>query len=73
MKAHAHTDDTLADAAGERAKQYVDAGVTAYHAASDKTRAMTKQVDGYVRENPWWVIGAAAGLGVLFGMLIRRR
>ena len=73
MKSSQATTDSLADVAGERAKHYVDTGVDTYNALAEKTRAVGQQVDGYVRNNPWWVIGAAAGLGVLLGMLIRRR
>jgi len=65
--------DSIADTAGARAKQYVDNGVDAYHALAEKTQEVTKQVDGYVRTNPWMVIGAAAGVGLLLGLMLRRR
>ena len=32
-----------------------------------------KEADAYVHENPWPVIGVAAAVGVLLGMLISRR
>jgi ElaB/YqjD/DUF883 family membrane-anchored ribosome-binding protein len=73
MKSPAHETDTVADLAGERAKHYVDSGVDACNAVSAKTRAAARQVDGYVRDNPWLMIGAAAGVGVLVGMMLRRR
>jgi ElaB/YqjD/DUF883 family membrane-anchored ribosome-binding protein len=72
MKA-AHANDTIADVAGERAKEYVDTGVEAYHALAEKTQAVSKRVDGYVRTNPWMMIGAAAGVGLLLGLMLRRK
>lgn len=67
------TVEDLADAAGERAKSCVDAGVEAVHSMSGKARQMRHDADGYVRENPWLTIGAAAGVGLLVGLLFRRR
>ena len=63
----------IAEHAGERAKEYVDMGVDAYKQASDKARVLTRQVDGYVRDNPWTIIGVAAGIGLLLGLLMRRK
>ncbi len=39
----------------------------------DKTRNAAETTDAYVRENPWTAIGAAAGIGVIIGLLLRRR
>jgi len=39
----------------------------------DKTRNAAETTDMYVRENPWTAIGAAAGIGVIIGLLLRRR
>jgi len=41
--------------------------------ASDQARKYGKQVDGYVRDNPWTVIGVAAGVGLLLGLMMSRR
>jgi len=38
-----------------------------------KTKAAAKVTDAYVHENPWRVIGAAAGVGLVIGLLIGRR
>lgn len=38
-----------------------------------KTKAAAKATDAYVHENPWKTIGAAAGIGVVMGLLISRR
>jgi ElaB/YqjD/DUF883 family membrane-anchored ribosome-binding protein len=73
MKATHASNDSIADVAGERAKQYVDSGVDVYNNLAEKTQAVGKRVDGYVRTNPWMMIGAAAGVGLLLGLMIRRR
>jgi ElaB/YqjD/DUF883 family membrane-anchored ribosome-binding protein len=41
--------------------------------ATDGARAAAKTTDDYVHENPWAVIGASAGVGVLVGYLLARR
>lgn len=71
--------DNVADAAGERAKTYVDAGVTAAHHISDRARhfsdrarLLRHEADDYVKENHWLVVGAAVGVGLLAGFLLRR-
>lgn len=38
-----------------------------------KTKAAAKATDVYVHENPWKAIGAAAGVGLVIGLLIGRR
>lgn len=53
------------DEARERIKEAgVDAGA--------RTRAAARTADNYVHENPWLVIGVAAGLGYLIGRVGRR-
>jgi ElaB/YqjD/DUF883 family membrane-anchored ribosome-binding protein len=37
-----------------------------------RVRRAARTTDHYVRENPWGVIGAAAGLGLIIGLLSRR-
>jgi ElaB/YqjD/DUF883 family membrane-anchored ribosome-binding protein len=41
--------------------------------AAEKARAATRATDNYVHDNPWKAIGAAAGVGLLLGLLIGRR
>jgi ElaB/YqjD/DUF883 family membrane-anchored ribosome-binding protein len=60
----------VAEAAGERAKDCVDAGVSAYNAVSSKARQIAHGTNDYIRARPWWAIGAAAGAGILIGFLI---
>jgi ElaB/YqjD/DUF883 family membrane-anchored ribosome-binding protein len=39
-------------------------------AAIERTTAAAKATDEYVHENPWTVIGVAAGVGVLIGLAL---
>jgi ElaB/YqjD/DUF883 family membrane-anchored ribosome-binding protein len=41
--------------------------------AVDRAKAAARVTDDYVRDNPWQVIGAAAAIGFLVGVLISRR
>lgn len=65
------TAEGLTDAAGDRAKNCIDAGVEALNAATAKARALTQNADKCVHANPWLTIGAAAGLGLFVGFLLR--
>ena len=65
--------EALANAAGERAKDYVDVGVSALNTASGKVRQIAHGANGLVHDNPWLAIGAAAGLGMLIGFLVCAR
>jgi len=38
-----------------------------------RASAAAREADNYVHENPWPVIAAAAGIGVLVGILLARR
>ena len=38
---------------------------------SNKTKAAAEATDAYVHENPWKVVGMAAGLGLIIGLLLR--
>ncbi len=40
------------------------------NAISSKTRETISTTDQYTRENPWKVIGIAAGLGFVLGLLL---
>ena len=42
-------------------------------AVKTKTREVARATDDYVHENPWKAIGAAAGVGLIVGLLISRR
>lgn len=80
------TEDLLratADQAGEKAaslRQRAQANlavakarlVEAERAVVERTRVAAQAADEYVHENPWYAVGAAAGVGLLLGMLIGR-
>ena len=70
-KSEAGIAESVTNAAGERAKSCVDAGVNALNAVSGRARQIGQSADGYVRESPWLAIGAAAGVGLLVGYLLR--
>lgn len=38
-----------------------------------KTREVARATDDYVHDNPWKAIGAAAGIGLIVGLLMSRR
>ena len=41
--------------------------------AMDRGREAARATDEYVRDNPWQSVGIAAGIGLLLGLLLRRR
>lgn len=40
---------------------------------TEKAKVVAEGADDFVHRNPWEAIGVAAGLGLLVGLLIRRR
>jgi ElaB/YqjD/DUF883 family membrane-anchored ribosome-binding protein len=38
-----------------------------------QARQVTKTTDSYVRDNPWQVVGVAAVVGIVLGMMMTRR
>ena len=43
------------------------------HNVAARTKEAARATDEYVHEHPWHAIGAAAGLGLVVGLLIGRR
>ena len=41
--------------------------------AADRAKEAARVTDDYVHDNPWQVIGIAAAVGFLFGLLLNRR
>jgi len=41
--------------------------------ASDRAKEAARATDDYVHDHPWQVIGVAAGIGFLAGLLMNRR
>ena len=72
MKAHARNTN-LMSVATDQARHMMDMGSNAYRAAAKQTRIVGKNVDHYVHENPWTVMGAALGLGILVGWMMHRK
>ena len=68
-----HAAEDIASAAGERVKDYVDQGVNALNVVSGKARQLGQAADSSVRNNAWIAIGAAAGVGLVLGYLLRGR
>jgi ElaB/YqjD/DUF883 family membrane-anchored ribosome-binding protein len=42
-------------------------------ALEDRLRARARDVDSYVRDNPWQAVAVAGGIALLFGLLMGRR
>lgn len=42
-------------------------------AISEKACSVASVTDGYVRANPWKIVGVAAAVGVVVGSMLRRR
>jgi ElaB/YqjD/DUF883 family membrane-anchored ribosome-binding protein len=42
-------------------------------AALDKTKEAARATDEYVHDHPWTMVGVAAGVGLVIGLLLRRR
>ena len=40
---------------------------------TEKAKVVAEGADDFVHRNPWEAVGVAAGLGLLIGLLIRRR
>jgi ElaB/YqjD/DUF883 family membrane-anchored ribosome-binding protein len=38
----------------------------------DRSKEYAETAEDYVRENPWAAVGIAAGVGLLFGLFMRR-
>ncbi len=49
-----------------------DATKSAYQELQDKTTACTKATDQAIRENPYYSVGIAFGVGCLLGFLLTR-
>lgn len=46
-------------------------GQQGYDYATEKSRQMKEYTEGYVKENPWYAVGIALGVGLLLGILLR--
>lgn len=68
--------DKLADVRSRLADRLAEAKVRLTDLEAvlvEKTKQVARVTDDYVHENPWRSMGAAAGVGLLLGLLIGRR
>jgi ElaB/YqjD/DUF883 family membrane-anchored ribosome-binding protein len=65
----AATRDEFTEKLGSARARLVDAA----QPAIDKAKSTAAAANGYVRGNPWTVIGVALAVGALVGLLIRKR
>ncbi len=68
---------TISTQAKEKAKETLEVTkarlAEAQAALTYQTRRAAELTDAYARENTWKTMGIAAGLGVVVGLLLRRR
>jgi ElaB/YqjD/DUF883 family membrane-anchored ribosome-binding protein len=56
----------------ERLRAVLAEGQSSYERACDEAVRRAKQADHFVRENPYYAVGVAAGVGALVGILLSR-
>jgi len=56
----------------ERLRAALDQGRYSFDHLKEETLKRAKQADGLVRENPYYAIGIAAGVGALIGIIASR-
>jgi ElaB/YqjD/DUF883 family membrane-anchored ribosome-binding protein len=56
----------------ERLRDALDQGRYSYEHLKEETVRRAKQADNVIRENPYYAIGIAAGVGALIGALVSR-
>ena len=65
--------DNLATAASDKAKEYKGKAEKVMNDAQDKVRSFQEEGERYVRENPTRAIVSVLGIGLLLGLIFRRR
>jgi ElaB/YqjD/DUF883 family membrane-anchored ribosome-binding protein len=73
LKKTAQNVSALADQIEETVTQGKERLCEMQAALVDRTKRAALRTDHYVHENPWTAVGAAAGLGLIIGLLLRRR
>lgn len=56
----------------ERLRAVLAEGQSSYERVRDEAVRRAKQADHFVRENPYYAVGIAAGVGALVGLLVSR-
>jgi ElaB/YqjD/DUF883 family membrane-anchored ribosome-binding protein len=57
----------------ERLRSAINEGRYSLAALREETVRRAKQADGLIRENPYYALGIAAGVGALIGILVCRQ
>jgi ElaB/YqjD/DUF883 family membrane-anchored ribosome-binding protein len=75
-------ESALADTTGEAAEKFTELrerlravlaeGESSFERIRGEAIRRTKEVDHFVRENPYYAVGVAAGVGALIGLLVSR-
>jgi ElaB/YqjD/DUF883 family membrane-anchored ribosome-binding protein len=77
LKATANSADADVRALSERLRDRLSVAksrlLDAEHAMLERGRQLARTTDDYVHQHPWSSIGAAAGIGLLLGVVIARR
>lgn len=60
------------DALRERLRDAIDHGRSSFEHLRAETAKHAKQADTLIRDNPYYAIGVAAGVGALIGILVSR-
>jgi len=60
----------MAHKCSDQAKHYAQ---QSYRYAADHSKHAKESTEGFVRDNPWYSLGIAAGVGVLCGLVMRSR
>jgi ElaB/YqjD/DUF883 family membrane-anchored ribosome-binding protein len=59
------------DVANEYAEKGKEMAQKGYKYAVEKAQVAKQSTEGYIKENPWYAVGIALGVGLLVGMLIK--
>ncbi len=57
----------------ERAQAALQEMRTRLNALEDTVRSRARDVDSYVRDNPWQAVAVVGGIALLFGLIMGRR
>ena len=57
----------------DRLRSALDSGKYSFERLRTEATQRAKQADKLVRENPYYAIGVAAGVGAIIGLLVARR
>jgi ElaB/YqjD/DUF883 family membrane-anchored ribosome-binding protein len=67
------TSNAGSDEVKERAQATLQELRVRLAALEDQVRARARDVDSYVRDNPWQAVAVAGGIALLLGLLMGRR